>query len=84
MTINIPCPDCGCQTCAAETTDGKKVELQICRCNDGSGEYEITITPENNGEPEYEKHQCPEGDIVDCLTSRFSIDLTSMDHKCFN
>jgi hypothetical protein len=84
MKINIPCTNCGCQTCEAETKTGEKVSIQICRCNDGSGEFEITINPTNNGEPEYEKHQCPESEIVSCLTSRFNIDLNSMNHQCFN
>ncbi|MCO6497190.1 MAG: hypothetical protein J5I50_05960 [Chitinophagaceae bacterium] len=82
--INIPCPNCGCQYCEAETKTGEKVKIEICRCNDGSSEFEVSIIPANNSEIEYEKHQCSQKDIADCLTARFNIDLNSMNHKCFN
>lgn len=84
MKINIPCPDCGCQYCDAETTSGEKVKIEICRCDDGSGEFEVSITDEETKETLYEKHQCSAAEIEDCLTSRFNIDLNSMNHQCFN
>ncbi|OJU28180.1 MAG: hypothetical protein BGN92_10035 [Sphingobacteriales bacterium 41-5] len=84
MKINIPCPNCGCQYCEAETKYGKKVKIEICRCNDGSGEFEVSIFPDNGNEPEYEKHQCSQEDIATCLANRFNIDLDSMNHQCFN
>lgn len=82
--INIPCPTCGCQYCDAETKTGKKVKIEICRCQDGSGEFDVTIIHSESGETTYEKHQCPKEDISDCLTSRFNIDLNTMHHECFN
>lgn len=84
MKINIPCPNCGCQYCEAETKSGDKVKIEICRCNDGSGEFDVSIIPTNVMEVKYEKHQCSEKDITDCLTTRFNIDLNSMNHQCFN
>ena len=84
MTINIPCPSCGCQYCNAETKLGDKVKLEICTCNDGSGEFEVSIIPSDNIEITYEKHQCSQQDIADCLTNRFNIDLHSMNHHCSN
>jgi len=82
MTINIPCPSCGCQLCDATTKTGEKVQIEICRCNDGSGEFEVSIIPANGSEIENEKHQCSGNDIVDCLTTRYRINLESMYHKC--
>ena len=82
MKINIPCPDCGCQYCEAENKAGEKVTLEICKCNDGSGEFEISIIPENSSETKYEKYQCPENEIAGCLTSRFKIDLNTINHQC--
>ncbi len=82
MKIKIPCPDCGCQHCEATTKSGEKVSIEICKCNDGSGEFEVTIIPEGASEIEYEKHQCSEDDIAGCLAARFNIDLNSMNHQC--
>ena len=83
MIINIPCTHCGCQTCEAETTIGQIVQLEICRCNDGSNEFEISITPlQANSNPEYEKHQCSANEIAECLSSRFNINITSITHRC--
>lgn len=84
MKINIPCPDCGCQTCEAETRAGKKVEIQICRCNDGSGEFDVSVIPADGSEPTYAKHQCSEDELADCLTAEFQIDLNTLDHNCSN
>lgn len=84
MNIKIPCPSCGCQYCEAETQSGEKVKIEICRCQDGSGEFEVTIFRADSGKSEYEKHQCSEKDIADCLIARFQIDLDSMSHQCFN
>mgnify|MGYP001295624866 CR=1 FL=1 len=84
MKINIPCAECGCQYCAAEMKSGEKVNIEICKCNDGSGEFEVTIYPEGSNEPLNEKHQCNENELAGCLTSRFNIDLNSMNHQCFN
>ena len=82
--INIPCPSCGCQYCEAETLKGEKVRIEICNCNDGSGDYTISIIPTNGSEIIEEKHQCTKEEIEQCLTSRFNIDLNSMNHQCFN
>ncbi|MGB4773315.1 MAG: hypothetical protein WBP58_17755 [Chitinophagaceae bacterium] len=84
MVINIPCPSCGCQYCDAQTKAGEKVKIEICRCDDGSGEFEVTIQHHSTGQVAYEKHQCAKEDIAGCLTSRFNIDLDSMSHECFN
>jgi hypothetical protein len=84
MKINIPCPDCGCQYCDAATVSGEKVKIEICRCNDGSGEFDVTIIPENESDIQHEKHQCSKEEIADCLSVRFNIDLNSMNHQCFN
>lgn len=84
MKINIPCPNCGCQYCEAETKSGEKVKIEICRCDDGSGEFDVSITPEDESQIQYEKHQCAKEDIEDCLIARFNIDLNSMNHQCFN
>lgn len=84
MKVKIPCPYCGCQYCNASTKAGEKVSIEICRCNDGSGEFEVTIIQNENREPLYEKYQCCEDDIASCLTARFNIDLDSMRHQCFN
>ena len=82
--IKIPCPSCGCQYCEATTSSGEKVRIEICRCNDGSGEYEVSIMPNDVSKTSYEKNQCSEKDIELCLTSRFKINLDTMNHKCFN
>lgn len=84
MKVNIPCPNCGCQYCEAETKAGEKVRIEICRCQDGSGEFDVSIIPNEDGEIKYEKNQCSENDIAGCLASRFDIDLNSMNHQCFN
>lgn len=84
MKVNIPCPNCGCQYCDAETRAGEKVKIEICRCNDGSGEFEISIISDESQETQYEKHQCSENDIAGCLTTRFNIDIDSINHQCFN
>lgn len=84
MIINIPCPNCGCQYCEAETKSGEKVRIEICRCNDGSGEFDVSIIPAVESEIKYEKHQCSQKDIADCLAARFNVDLNSMNHQCFN
>ncbi len=82
--IKIPCPSCGCQYCDATTNSGEKVRIEICRCNDGSGEFEITIIHNRTGDVHNEKHQCTEQEISSCLSSRFNVNLDSMSHKCFN
>jgi len=84
MKINIPCPDCGCQTCAAKTKTGEAVTIQICRCNDGSGEYEVSIIPIDGSDIQNEKHQCPSSEIETCISNRFDVDIESMSHNCFN
>ncbi len=84
MKINIPCPNCGWQYCEAETKSGEKVKIEICRCDDGSGEFNVSITTEGSSQKEYEKHRCAKEEIEDCLTARFNIDLNSMNHQCFN
>lgn len=84
MTINIPCPNCGCQYCDAETKLGNRVKIEICRCNDGSGEFTVSIIPQNNDEIFYEKHRCSQEEVANCLTARFNIDLSTMNHQCFN
>jgi hypothetical protein len=84
MKINIPCPTCGCQFCDGETKTGQKVKIEICRCFDGSGEFEVSIIPDDGRDVQYEKHQCTQEEIEGCLTSRFNIALNSMSHKCFN
>jgi hypothetical protein len=82
--INIPCPSCGCQYCDAETKSGNKVRIEICRCVDGGGEFDVSIIPEDGSEVSYEKHQCSSEDIERCLVSRFNINIASMNHQCFN
>lgn len=82
--ISIPCANCGCQYCDAKTKNGENVKIKICRCNDGSGEFNVSIIPSINGQIEYEKHQCTEKEIEQCLTMRFDIDINSMSHHCFN
>jgi hypothetical protein len=81
--FNILCPSCGCQYCEAETKNGEKVRIEICRCNDGSGEFNVSIIPEDKSQMEYEKHQCSEKEIESCLTSQFNIDINSLNHQCF-
>lgn len=82
MKLKIPCESCGCQHCDATTKSGESVHLQICRCEDGSSQFDIMITDEN-GNTINETHQCNEKDVEDCLNSRFNIDLESMSHECF-
>ncbi len=82
--IKIPCPSCRCQYCEATTNSGEKVRIEICRCNDGSGEFDVAIIPSNGGQISNEKHQCSEKEIEQCLTSRFQINLDTMNHKCLN
>ena len=82
MKISIPCPDCGCMFCDAQTKNGENVTIDICKCNDGSGEYEVTIYPEGSDEPLNEKHQCTENDLAGCLASRFNIDVNTINHQC--
>ncbi len=84
MKITIPCIKCGCQYCEAQTNAGENVSIAICRCNDGSGEFEVTITPTKKGEIEYEKHQCVKEEIESCLASRFNVDINTINHQCFN
>lgn len=82
--INIPCSSCGCQYCNAETINGEKVRIEICRCYDGSNEYDVTITSDNNDEIQYEKHQCSSEELENCLISRFNIVIESINHECYN
>ncbi len=84
MRINIPCPNCGCQYCDAETKAGEKVKIEICRCDDGSGEFEVAIFHVATNHYENQKYQCTKDEIAGCLNSNFNIDLDSMNHKCFN
>ncbi|MBK9680361.1 MAG: hypothetical protein IPO69_16085 [Saprospiraceae bacterium] len=84
MKINIPCAQCGCQNCDATTKSGEKVRIEICRCQDGSGEFDVSIIPKDGSQIQNEKHQCAEEEIEKCLTSRFNIDLDTMNHQCFN
>lgn len=84
MKINIPCQNCGCQYCEATTLSGEKMKIEICRCNDGSGEFDVAIYPEDGSLSQYEKHQCPKSEIENCLTARFNINLESINHQCFN
>lgn len=84
MKINIPCPSCGCQHCEATTISGEKVKIEICSCNDGSGDYNVSISTEDGIHPTHELYRCDPLEIEDCLTSRFKIDLESMNHRCFN
>lgn len=84
MTINIPCPSCGCQHCYATTKSGESVSISICYCEDGSGEYEVTISNFNSVNPNIEeKHQCPAEDLINCLTSRYNINIDSITNICF-
>jgi hypothetical protein len=80
--INIPCPQCGCQTCDATTNSGEPVEIRICNCNDGSGNYDVTITPKNGGPSSYHTYRCPKFEIESCLTSSFNINMNSINHYC--
>lgn len=82
--IKIPCPSCGCQYCDATTKSGEKVRIEICRCFDGSGEFDVSIIPNDGSQITFEKYQCIEKDIEACLTSRYNINLESMAHQCFN
>lgn len=82
MKLKIPCDSCGCQHCDASTKLGEKVHIKICRCEDGSSQFEILISYEN-GKIENENYQCEEREVEDCLNSRFNIDLQSMKHECF-
>jgi len=82
MKINIPCPYCGCQVCEGQTQDGVKCEISICRCADGSNEFDVTIEYPELQNTDYEKHQCTEEELETCLQSRFNIDLESINHQC--
>jgi hypothetical protein len=82
MKINIPCPACGCMYCCAETKLGEKVKIEICTCSDGSGDYDVTIYQAGADEPLYEKHQCSQDDLADCLETRYKIDTKSINHQC--
>jgi hypothetical protein len=84
MKINIPCDTCGCQECDATTNNGEKVKISICRCSDGSGQFDVSIEPYDGSEIIYETHQCSKSDIEDCLNNRYNVDLNSMSHECFN
>jgi len=84
MKINIPCSSCGCQTCDAKNKSGDDVIIQICSCNDGSGNYDIEITPKHGGVSIYETHRCPSQEIEICLSNRFDIDIDSINHECSN
>ena len=83
MNVKIPCPSCGCQYCEALTNEGIKVRIEVCRCKDGSGEFDISVYNETDEWLLNEKHQCAEDEISHCLTSRFKINLDSMSHECF-
>ena len=65
-----------------QTIDGVKCAISICRCVDGSNEFDVTIEYPELQNAEYEKHQCTEADLEGCLQSRFNIDLNSINHKC--
>lgn len=82
MKIKIPCPECGCQDCQANMKNGQKVNIHICMCNDGSGEYEVSISFLNTRETTYEKHQCKLEDLEHCINTRFNVDLSSVTHEC--
>lgn len=75
MKIDIPCPSCGCQECLGQTQDGVKCEISICRCEDGGNEFDVTITYPEMQNTDYEKHQCTEEELENCLQSRFNINL---------
>ncbi len=81
MKINIPCSTCGCQTCDAESTDGETIAIEICHCPDGSGDFDVTITPQG-GDPLFEKHSGPIEDLEDHLAARYKINLDSIEHNC--
>lgn len=81
IKIEIPCDTCGCSTYNAMTKEGMKCELQVCKCEDGSGAYEVTIN-KLNGDVLYETHRCNKEDITDCINGRFSIDPNSISHEC--
>jgi hypothetical protein len=83
MIINIPCPNCGCQNCEAVTADGEKCRIQICRCPDGSGEFEVSIALANKELQIWEKYQCPATEIASSLTSRYNINYNTISHQCF-
>ncbi len=80
MKINIPCDECGCQTCDAKTNSGKNCQITICKCSDNESQFDVII--EIEGEIENEIHICDEKDLSDCLGSRFNINIDSMTHKC--
>ncbi len=80
--INIPCPNCGCNFLEATNLVGERVEIQICSCNDGSGEYEVIITV--NGSKSHEKFQCAVKEIENCLKSRFHINMNTIKYECCN
>lgn len=85
MKINIPCRDCGCQFFEAnEISTGKKVNISVCICHDGGGDYEVGILDHATGSIQDEKHQCPEAELETCLSSRFNIDITTIYHECKN
>lgn len=81
VNIEIPCKSCGCSTYEAKTENGEDCLLEICKCDDGSGEYEVTIFT-NVGEPLYEMHRCDKNDITDCINSRFNINPETISHDC--
>jgi len=78
--INIPC-SCGCGKWEAKTKKGDDIIIQICRCQDGSGEYDVSIIDEN-GKASEEKHRCSKSEVEGCISNRFNIDVDSMSHNC--
>lgn len=81
VEIDIPCDVCGCSSYDAKTIDGRDCELQVCKCEDGSGDYEVTIY-DLDGEVIYETHRCDKEDITACLNSRFQINPDTIRHEC--
>mgnify|MGYP000359278801 FL=1 len=77
--ITIPCT-CGCGKWLAKNKKGEDVIIQICRCEDGSGDYDVSII--EGGETKEEKHRCTRAEVEDCISNRFNIDLNSMSHNC--
>lgn len=78
----IPCAECGCQTMEGVNEDGQNLRIDICGCHDGSGEFEVTITPLSFGDICHEKHQCKPAELESCLESRYKIDYSTLKHKC--
>lgn len=81
VNIEIPCDVCGCSTYEAKMTNGEDCILEVCKCEDGSGEYEVTIYGVD-GEQTYEMHRCDKNDITDCINGRFNINPETIKHEC--